>query len=285
MGAWPKSLIHEIAERRVVFFVGAGISIAAYDEHKLSFPNWSQLLSTLALDLPKKSDRDYVGKLIRKSLYLEAAQVIHDTVPAAEFSTVLREQLIPGIPVHASVYEHIVQMDPKIIATTNYDTLIEKNYEHYSKGGFNLCRYNQGHALDDIRSPMRVILKTHGCISEPQNVVLSRSSYFNARRNYPEFFRLMSAIMTTNTVVFFGYSFSDPDIQLILENVHIDTKCRHPHYALIPKFSHPSIRKVNSETYNIQFVEFQNGRFDQVPLLIKELSDEVNMFRQTRGLV
>lgn len=285
MSFWPSSFIQEVSERRVVFFIGAGISIAAGNANNQAFPNWKNLLLKLSMLAPKASDRRFIEKLIRKAQYLEAAQIIHDTAPAADFSAKLRTLFAQTSSI-STIYEDIIQMDPKIVATTNYDTLIEKNYEHYSgkANGFNLCRYNQTHALDDIRSPLRVILKVHGCITEPQNVILSRSSYFRARQTHAGFFNLLSAIMTTNTVLFLGYSFSDPDIQLILENVHISNNCNHPHYALVPKFPHASLRNVHRDTYNIHPLEYPPGKPESFASLLSELRQEVERFRVTRGL-
>jgi hypothetical protein len=154
MSNWPRSLVHEVAERRVVFFLGAGVSIAAYNYNNKAFPNWINLLKSLSDELPKPSTRKYVATLIRKSLLLDAAQIIHDMLPAADFAASLRQQIQSPDPIFAPIYEDIVVMDPKIIVTTNYDTLLEKNYEHFFRGasGYNLCRYNQSHALEDIAS-------------------------------------------------------------------------------------------------------------------------------------
>jgi len=77
MVAWPNSLIREIAERRVVIFVGAGISKAAHP----ALPTWPDLLRRLAALLSKAKDKTIVERLVRKDHMLDAAQIILDGSP------------------------------------------------------------------------------------------------------------------------------------------------------------------------------------------------------------
>jgi hypothetical protein len=282
---WPKSLVREVADRRAVFFVGAGISRAA-TTGAANFPTWTELLSQLKGKINKKADRELVSKLYGKGQLLDAAQIIQDGIPAADFSTTIRGALQPRpIPI-SPIYQDILAMDPKTIITTNYDELIEKNFEHYNRSteAHNVCRYNQSHILEDLRSPTRSIIKIHGCVTEPQEIVLSRSSYFKAKLKHPSFFHTVSSLMTVNTVIFLGYSVSDPDIQLILENIQLFSKSNHPHYALMNKFSHSSMKNALKESYNIHFLEHQRDRYDLVPLAISELKDDVLRERVARGI-
>lgn len=55
--------------------------------------------------------------------------------------------------------------------------------------------------LDQVRSPQRTIAKIHGCITEPNDLVLDRMSYFKARQLNHGFFQVMSALFTTHTVL------------------------------------------------------------------------------------
>lgn len=280
---WPETLLREIADRRVVFFIGSGISKAANP----TFPGWAQLLQSLAASLETRKDRELVKRLIRQGRLLDAAQVIRDGRVRADLSAELRRifQVRP-IP-HHSVYEDILTMDPKTIITTNYDELIEKNFEHYSDGGeaHSISTHKDMKILNDLRSPIRSILKMHGCISDPDTVVLDRVSYFNARWKNPAFFDVVSALLTVNTVLFIGYSISDPDIQLILENANLYGGESSPHYALMPKFDHRAIRDANARTYNLHFLEYPPNQHEQVPELLSDLRQRVVEVRAERGIV
>jgi len=287
MPYWPPSLIVELAERRAVLFLGAGLSVSAGLSTSSVVPDWAQLLEKLGRHLPRKKERDYVGKLIRKKLFLDAAQIVRDGVSAADFVAGLREEIPGTLRGHAGVYEHLLKLDPKIILTTNFDEYIEQQFLHYSGGNraHSVCRYTQDHMLDDIRSPMRVIGKIHGCITEPGSAILTRRSYFEARRRFQTYFSIVESIVTVNTVIFLGYSFSDPDVSLILENVNLRTPSKHLHYALVPRFEHKSLRDAISSAHNINFVEYPVGEHANFENAIGELWQSVSQYRTDKGLI
>ncbi len=281
--AWPESLLREIAERRVVFFVGSGLSKAAHHP----FPTWAELLLELAKGLHKRKDQTLIATLLKQGRMLDAAQVITDGVPKADLNTKMRQIFQVRPTPHHDLYKHLLNMDPKTIVTTNYDEFLEKNFEHFSAGqeAHSISRHNSKNLLTDLRSPIRSIVKIHGCITDPSDLVLDRASFFKAKENNPGIFQTVSALMMVNTVVFLGYSVGDPDIQLILENTNMHTKSSHPHYALMQKFEHISIRNSLTETYNISYLEYATGGHGQVPDLIADLAKGVGDLRGARGIV
>jgi NAD-dependent SIR2 family protein deacetylase len=283
MSKWNDSLIRELAERRVVIFIGAGISRAAHPV----LPGWNDLLKQLSVNLSRKKDRALIEQLVNKGRLLDAAQIVTDGVQRAELSAKLRGifQVSP-VPKHA-LYEDLLKLDPKIIVTTNYDEFIEKNFEHFSNGEvpYNINRLRSKTLVNDLRSPMRTIVKVHGCVTDPTEVVLDRASYFNAKKDNIGLFATLSAIMTVNTILFVGYSIADPDIQLILENINMMTVSQHPHYALVEKFEHDSIKRAMSQTYNIDFIEYPLGGHQTVVEEIGKLREMVLESRTLRGIV
>lgn len=283
MVSWSDALVRELAERRVVVFVGAGLSKAACS----ALPTWPNLLSALANILNKKTDKALVSKLIKKDRLLDAAQIITGTANKADLQQkIVSTFQIRPTPYH-DIYNSILQIDPKTIITTNYDEFIERNFDHFNAGGSShlIKSYTTRNLLGDLRSPVRSIIKMHGCITDPSDIVLDRSSYFMARRNNAGFFATLQALMTVNTVLFLGYSISDPDIQLILENISLQSPSDFRHYALISKFDHPAIRQSLAETYSINFVEYPSGDHGQVPPAIEQLRTRVLEVRETRGIV
>lgn len=278
---WPPTLVTEVAERRVVVFVGAGISKAAHN----SMPSWPSLLGDMSKKLTKKKDRDLVKRLIRYERLLDAAELINSQLLPADRRAILEDRFkITPVPV-ADVYEHILNLDPKVCITTNYDQFIEKNFDHFSGGmsSHQVRSYNYDGLVSDLRSPARVILKIHGCITEPSNIVLDKKSYFNAKSQNPGIYEAIKALCTVNTVLFLGYSMGDPDIQLILEDINAKAKSDHRHFALVPKFEHPSLRDANQHTYNVEFIEYPSERHDLVPKALKELADAVVATRASSG--
>ncbi|WP_312478792.1 SIR2 family protein [Stutzerimonas nitrititolerans] len=280
---WPASLIREIAERRVIFFIGSGLSKAAHN----NLPTWPKLLEKLSEDIPTRKTRELIKQLIKQGKMLDAAQIIHDALPKADMNAKLRATFqVRPIP-NSEIYNDLLQMDPKTIVTTNYDELLEKNFEHFSQGNeaHSICDHKASKLVTDLRSPIRSIVKMHGCITNPSDVVLDRSSYFKAKRDNPGLFNTITSLMTVNTVLFLGYSINDPDIQLILENINIYSNSDHPHYALMSKFEHQSIRLAMKETFNVEFVEYPSGQHQMVPDAVSRLRESVTSLRAIRGIV
>jgi hypothetical protein len=90
---------------------------------------------------------------------------------------------------------------------------------------------------------------------------------------------VLDALFLTNTVLFIGYSLSDPDIQLLLENATIAARSAHPHYALVEDVLQPDIEAAAKAAYNIHFIKYPAGRHDEAERLLRQLSDEVTQFR------
>lgn len=280
---WPEALVRELADRRVLLFIGAGISKAASP----AMPTWGQLLTGLSAKLAKKSDQKVVTQLIRQNSLLDAAQVISDGVGRADINAKLREKFQPNSTPHHDVYQNILSLDLKTIITTNYDEFIEKNFEYYSGGNiaYSLCRYTSDDLLEHLRSPSRLIVKVHGCITEPGKIILDRYSYFKERQKNRGFFDVISALFTVNTVLFLGYSLGDPDMQIILENIHAASESSHGHYSLLPKQKHRSLVGAFKQTYNISCLEYPEGAHNLVPSYLTSLAAAVKADRSARGIV
>ncbi len=281
-GVFPKTLIREVAERRAIIFVGSGVSKTA----KPILPTWAGLLKSMSEDLPKKVDRTLVRKLISQNHFLDAAQIVCDELPRPDFQQKIRDSFQFEITQHHQIYEHLIRLDPKIFVTTNYDELLEKGLENYSSAeAIQSCTQTEKNALNYVRSPMRTVFKLHGCVTDVPNVVLSRTSYFNAKRDNPGFHAVMSALMTVNTVIFFGYGLSDPDIQLILENINLLNTSDHPHYVVSQKSESIALKSAYESTYNLKIIEYPKGEHDKMMSLLVSLADSVVSYRENRGII
>lgn len=281
MVTWNPALVTELAERRVVLFLGAGVSKAAVP----ALPSWSALLDELSAKVATQKDKKLLKSLIRNGRYLDAAELVNSlTVPAdrrAFFEHKFRFAPTPISP----IYEDVLALDAKVCITTNYDQLIEKNFEHFSGGTIThqVRTYKYPNFLSDLRSPARVILKLHGCVTDAGSIVLDKRSFFNARAENPGIYDAVTALSTVSTILFLGYSMNDPDIQIVLEGINSRVKTDHSHFALVPKFEHPSLRVANMHTYNINFIEYPSGKHEEFPKALKELREAVQAMRASTG--
>lgn len=178
------------------------------------------------------------------------------------------------------MHEAVLDIDPKIVVTTNYDDI----YDNYCRtgmahDGYNVCKYYDQHFVNDLRSPVRLVIKAHGCVSDPSLAVLTRSQHFKARQLHGSFYQVLDALFLTHTIFFVGYNLLDPDIQLVLENSNITARSSHKHYAFISDDLHPDIEEAAANAYNIHFIKYPKGAYAEAEKHIKELAEAVTKFR------
>ncbi len=258
---WPDTLITELAERRCIIFMGAGVSMGSISsDGKSSPPAWEKFLLNALPLVTGDTDRKFAKNLISSGNFLDAAEVITECSDHAEFGEYIRKTLTHPRFAPSDMHKVILDIDPKILITTNYDQI----YDNYSNsglavGGYNIAKYYDRFVVENIRSRVRLVIKAHGCVSDATKIVLSRSSYYRARQEYPGFYQVLDALFLTHTLLFVGCSLSDPDIKLVLENANISAPSVHPHYALIEKTAHRSIKAAIKTTYNIELIEYPRG--------------------------
>lgn len=274
--SWPEALVHELAARRCIVFLGAGASAAALAPNGNHPPTWKQFLEILKSKVRTGEDLSTVNALIENQKYLDAAEILYAKIPPADFTRALRETLVVPNFSPSAIHDHIVDIDPKIVVTTNFDTI----YEDFcrkgeARAGYNVCKYYESHLVNDLRSPIRLIVKAHGCVTDSSKVILTRSQFFRERQNNSYFYKVLDALFLTHTVLFVGYSMTDPDIQLVLENASMVARSTHPHYALIQDDLNPDVESAICKSYNLEFIKYPFGMHAKAELLLSKLRDEV----------
>ncbi|MFO1007120.1 MAG: SIR2 family protein [Planctomycetaceae bacterium] len=281
---WPASLTAEIAERRCIIVLGAGASAGCVSEldRNTRPPNWPTLLRNASTRLNSAEDYAIVDSLINAEHYLDAAELVVANANPADYAEFLREVFVEPRFSHSEIHEEVYRLDAKIVVTTNYDDI----YETYCKSGkgasaYNVCRYYETHAINDVRSRLRVIMKVHGCMSNPQRTVLSRTQYHVCKRDFPSYFNLLDSLFVTNTLLFIGCSLNDPDFQLMLEGTNIKCPSEHPHYAVVEKGRPQALIDSMRVVHNVHCLEFAEMQYDEVVIGLRELNDKVAEWRST----
>lgn len=261
---WPDSLIDELAARRCVIFLGSGASAPATKlvrGEKVHPPTWAGLLKILLSKCPNdiQGSKSNAELLLEKENYLDSAEIIRKTcLPTAEYNRCI-SQTFSGYDA-TDIHKAVESLDQKVVITTNFDCLYE-NYCRQGEGrdGYAILRYYDGGLIARMRSPIRLIIKAHGCITEPEKTILTKSDFFTARSKNKGFFDALESIFLTHTILFIGYSVNDPEIQLILENNIITYPSSNPHYATMPQGSHASIISAFRTTNNIDVLEYDSA--------------------------
>lgn len=278
MMMWPETLAREIVKERCIFFLGAGVSASSVGPSGKSPPKWEEFLVSACALVTNTTLRGEIEGLVRERKYLVALQAIKDNADRARYHDFLNQNFNAQYQ-PSRVHEIIYDLDARIVLTTNFDKIYEGYCLSYRPGGKPLHKvidYSSEALADELRDNTRLLIRAHGSINDVRQMIFTRSEYHAAKRRHGAFYEIMKALFITNTIVFIGCSLDDPDILLLLEDVHIVGRHEKPHYAVIRQGeTRSSVAKDLLETYNIRVLEYGPAYTDLVPAL-DALLDLVN---------
>lgn len=278
----PMKLIEAARSRRLIPFVGAGISA----QSGFKFPNWRRLLeqlNELAVRQRSVSDTEEVQirQLLDRGQYLMAAEELRFRLPVDEYESFLVDQLDPVDAVPAEVHRQLFRMDPRLIITTNYDRLLEDAFASRYQRAATVLTYRDAASVQKVlqsgsRAGRPIIFKIHGSIDEVDDLILSERDYRRLLYESPGYRLVLSAIFLTHVVLFLGFSFEDPELRLLLEQHRESLKHRSdPDYILLPEDAVTAIeRRRLREDFGLQVVSYQaTGGHPEVLPLVSHLAD------------
>lgn len=276
---WPQTLIKEIAARRCILFLGAGVSTSSQTCDGSKPKGWKDFLADATELINVVNKKELITKLIEEGKYLLALQAICSIVDPSEYRHFLDDNF-NNKSFQASKLHHIIlQLDQRLVITTNFDKIYESYCYSLSRDGFKIITYDSESLVDEIRSENRLIIKAHGSIDNINKMIFTRSQYHKAKREYFKFYEVLKALFITHTVIFIGCSLDDPDVQLLLEDVNIIGSAQRSHYILTKENSQ-NFFSLNDwlNTYNIRALEY-GPTYDD---LITDLEDLWNKVEITR---
>jgi hypothetical protein len=166
--------------------------------------------------------------------------------------------------------------------TTNYDKLLERAYAE-ERGGLpktltNLDTAALGQLLFDS-APF--VLKAHGDLDRPESLVFTSRDYRDHIHANTAFSTAFSAVLLTHSLLFVGYSLSDPDFSLLLDRQLLTFQGFVPErYALMS-----GIGKVEEDylwrVCRIRVIPYPEGRHESVPHFFQQLADRLALETRT----
>lgn len=264
---WPPTVVDDIARRRSVIFLGAGISRQAQNAQGVRPKMWKEFLQTAVAQCPAPTR--HITTLITQGDYLTACEIIRDKLGPAFNRLVSLEFSAPGFR-PAKIHELVFRLDSRIVATPNFDKIYDAAAMAQSNATVKVKNFYDPDVASTIRGDDFVILKVHGTVDSPDRLIFTRQQYTNARYEFDQFYGLLDALALTHTFLFLGAGLNDPDIRLLLENhAYRYPKCR-PHVMAAPKGSlHADVQAVVERTLNLQILTYDPAQEH------KELLDSV----------
>jgi hypothetical protein len=207
----PIELINKIQQRKIVVFVGAGLSVS------LGMPNWKQLVINILQQLKDKEPKaqGYIDALNRE--LLEPIEVLGKIESLKTDVIRIFEKEIKKFRKHLKddLHEKIGKISSKVI-TTNYDDFLESNLPYFEK-----IVYTNSYKLSQMSNYSSYILKIHGDIEEPDKCILFPSQYenlYSSSENCPIF--ELKKIFSDNSLLFIGFGLNDPYINYTLKYIN-----------------------------------------------------------------
>lgn len=207
-----KQLSNHYKDGRLIPFIGSGFS------QPLGLPSWEELIKSVAAELGFDPDlfkqhgsspqlADYVRENRRVWLdWIHRMTVEFDSREAVEKRR--------GSVSHKA----LASLKWSSIYTTNYDSHIEGALEDASVKFVTLA------SLADFLEPRMPdaceVVKFHGTLQDPKTIVLTESDYFDRLELESAPDQRLRGDILSNSFMFIGYSFNDPNIRFIWYKIH-----------------------------------------------------------------
>ncbi|TVV76951.1 SIR2 family protein [Sphingomonas solaris] len=212
------SFLKELNENNAAVFVGAGLSKAA------GYVDWPGLLSGVATSLGLDTARE--TDLVRLAQFHINANATNrnklSQLLIDEFSDLMEptenHRILARLPINT-------------FWTTNYDRLIETALE---AGGKRVdAKYTKEQLATTRRGRDAVVYKMHGDIEHPSQAILSRDDYEKYHQTHGPFTTALSGDLIEKTFLFLGFSFTDPNLDLIMSRIRTTfTTHQRQHYCI-----------------------------------------------------
>lgn len=284
MMKWPDKLVLDIARRRSVLFFGAGISMNSVGANGTTRPkDWFTFLKSALPRLGRKNSklRLDVSSLIDKNDLLTACEVIRRAIGKDDFEELIKSEFqTPGYR-PADIHRAMWKLDTRITITPNFDNIYDSVVTELGDGTASIKTYYETDIAASLRRLERVLIKSHGSVSNPNQIIFSRTDYAQARNKYRDFYELLDSLLRTHTFLFIGCGVEDPDIRTLLEDYCYRHEFAPKHFFTISsdRLSKP-VKNVLEDSLKLQFVEYEATK-DHINLT-KGLEELVELVQQKR---
>lgn len=252
---WTDPLLEDFDQKRVVLFVGSGVSRNSVGRDGNRSPKtWHKFLADIA-------NSHNLSGLVKPYLdardYLTALDVLRHKLRPEQYSRIIREEYQnPGYAA-ADIHDAIYRLDCKVVLSPNFDKIYDVYVLEKSIGTITIKEYYADDLAEFIRGDRSVVIKTHGSVDTPAKMIFGRKDYARARTQNAMFYEVLRALTLTHTLLFIGCGIDDPDIRLILEDINFGSAGARSHYFLSAQGAiSEEMKQVLLDTMNLIVLEY-----------------------------
>lgn len=213
---------------------------------------------------------------------LTACELLKDALNA-QWQELINEEFVTPQYKPAPVHDLIFRLDARLVVTQNFDRIYDVHAGALSQGTIYTKSYSEADTSDFIRRSRRVVLKAHGSIDAPAQMVFTRGDYARARHAHSSFYSLLDGLILTHTCLFLGCGTNDPDIAMMLERaVHLHPTTL-PHYIVMGARLDADLARAYKRTLNLEALVYNPA--DNHSALLPALETLVEKVEAERELI
>jgi hypothetical protein len=266
---WPDRLVNDLARRRAIIVIGSGVSRHSTGADGVRPPTWREFLLRAKENCPDKSSLSSIEGAILNGDYLHACEWLKKRYDD-EWVDFLRQTFSSPAFSPAEIHDKILNIDSRVVFSLNFDDIYERHAGSIHHGSYIVKNFHDQDVAEFLRGHGRYIIKVHGSLNNPNKLIFTQKDYSIARIKYSTFYQAFDAALLTHTMIFIGSGYSDPDINLLLENQNFGFPSQAPHYILAANNVGEDRKASLKENRNLKVLEY-----DPVDSLHSGLIDEI----------
>ncbi|MFO1358821.1 SIR2 family protein [Plasticicumulans sp.] len=281
MTAFNADLINDIARRRVVLFIGSGVSASATTRAGTSIKTWKDFLAHANTHVSDTSAQKTIEGLLNKDDFLLACELLKKSLQE-QWDSIVKTEYQQSADA-SELHKAIIELDQRIIITTNFDKLLETCHSSISSATHypTLITEIKDTVFKCLRTDTDYIIKLHGCVDDENSLIFEKSSYIKKAYGNWIYSELLNTLLLTHTFMFIGFSMNDPAVSYFIEMHAQKHSSTRPHYIFLSNHADTHLTDI-SRTLRKLIVLPYDPAHNHVDLVvkIKELSTQSRIRRK-----
>ncbi|WP_082448086.1 MULTISPECIES: SIR2 family protein [unclassified Sphingomonas] len=257
MVTFNRDLVDDCARRKVIVFVGSGVSAGVKTRSGQHMRDWEGFLRHAAGLINSTIDKKIVEELLLSKDYIMACEIIKSSLDENSWNNLVYEEF-SKVGLVSDLHKSIASLDQRITLTTNFDKLLESTFQDASTGThYPITISNLSEEVFHIlRDDKKYIIKIHGTVDSPTSMIFAKTDYAKKAFSNWAYSEFIGTLLVSYTFLFVGFSMNDPAISLLVERYAQKFPNARPHYILQPSPINSRFRDVSKNLRKLYVIEY-----------------------------